>query len=70
MEVFYSFVLCLYLTFVLAAADFQLAGISTDGGSKESGREEVHTIKSPHCESLQLTLKPLPLATLACWTLH
>jgi hypothetical protein len=46
--VFYSFVLCLlYLTFVLAAADFQLAGASTDADAKESGWEEVHATKSP-----------------------
>jgi hypothetical protein len=48
MEAFYSFVLCsLYLTFVLAATDFQPAGVSTDAGAKESGCEEVHTAKSP-----------------------
>jgi hypothetical protein len=47
-EVFYSFVLCsLYLTFVLAAADFQLVGISTNASAKESGHEEVHAAKSP-----------------------
>jgi hypothetical protein len=42
------FVLCsLYLTFVLAAADFQLVGISTNASAKESGHEEVHAAKSP-----------------------
>jgi hypothetical protein len=42
------FALCLlYLTFVLAAANFQLAGISIDAGSKESRREGVRAAKSP-----------------------
>jgi hypothetical protein len=48
MKAFYSFVLCLlYLIFVLAATDFQLAGISTDVGAEELGHEGVHAAKSP-----------------------
>jgi hypothetical protein len=48
MKAFNLFVLCsLYLTFVLASADFQLVGASTDASTKESGREEVHATPSP-----------------------
>jgi hypothetical protein len=35
------------LTFVFAAAEFQLAGASADVITKESGCEEVHATKSP-----------------------
>jgi hypothetical protein len=41
-------VLCsLHLTFVPAVTDFQLVGISTDAGTKESEHEGVHVAKSP-----------------------
>jgi hypothetical protein len=33
--------------FFLAAIDFQLAGVSTDAGTKESSHEGVHASKSP-----------------------
>jgi hypothetical protein len=47
--VFYSFLfLCLlYLTFALSVGDFRLAGVSVDGGAKDSGHQEVCTGKSP-----------------------
>jgi hypothetical protein len=35
------------LTFVLSTGDFRLVGISTNGGTKESGCQEVCTTKSP-----------------------
>jgi hypothetical protein len=59
--VFYSFVLCsLYLTFVFAAIEFQLAGASANVVAKESGCEEVHAAKSP---SSQEPLADIEIAT-------
>jgi hypothetical protein len=43
----FYFLCLLYLTFVLLVGNFRLAGVSTDGGAKESGHQEVCTAKSP-----------------------
>jgi hypothetical protein len=60
--VFYSFVLCLlYLTFALAAAEFQAASISVGVGAKGLKHEDVMTTKSPSSQEPLADIEATPI---------